>query len=102
MSCYTGRGFTADGIPQCKLDDSCIWGAPSNRNLAWAAASVAVRGLLFLQGCHSTGNLNVHFSRQEFAKNIFYIGNLLPTQANFKSEKLKDVTRLRWGVPTIF
>ena len=40
MTCYAGRSFTTDGYPQCKLDDSCIWGAPSKRNVGWAAAVV--------------------------------------------------------------
>ena len=38
MTCYAGRSFTTVGYPQCKKDESCIWGAPSKGTIAWAAA----------------------------------------------------------------
>ena len=43
MSCYAVSPLKES---QCKLEQ-LQWGAPSNRNLAWAAASIAVKGLLY-------------------------------------------------------
>ena len=65
------------------------------------------------QGCDATGktgNLKVHFSRQgkhrEFAKNMFYTGNLPSTQGKFESYKKGWLGRrkgwlLEWCGPII-
>ena len=95
MSCYAGRSFTTEGIPQCKLDDSCIWGAPSNRNLAWAAASIAVKGLLYANYHNRIFQVFVMVETMIMWKRTIYLffdrSELIKNKDSFKSVNSKHL-----------